>query len=58
MPLLGQIHSAVESVAWPARDGPARRGLLVLQAHAGQCAAPDTAHGDVACQKEIKKQNN
>jgi hypothetical protein len=51
----GEIHSAVELVARPEGDGATRRGLLVLQAHAGQRAPRHTPHGDATRQKANMK---
>lgn len=48
----GQIHSAAEPASRLEGHVPARRGLPVLQAHAGQRAQPDAAHGDAARQAE------
>ena len=51
----GQIQSVVKSAAGLARDGAARRGLPLLQAHAGQRADADATHGDAAREEAIKK---
>jgi hypothetical protein len=51
----GQIQSAVKSLAGPEGDGPARRGLPVLQAHAGQRAYTDPSHGDASRKETIKR---
>merc|ERR1739842_262689 len=48
----GQIHPASEPAARPEGDGAARRGLPVLQAHAGQRAARDAPDGDAAREEE------
>ena len=51
----GQIHSATEPAPGPETDGPARRGLPLLQAHAGKRATRYPTHGDAARQKEIMR---
>ena len=50
----GQIQSVVKPLAGPARDGAARRGLPLLQAHAGQRSHGDATHGDAPRQETIR----
>ena len=48
----GQIHPASEPAARPEGDGAARRGLPLLQAHAGQRPTRHPADGDVNCEEK------
>jgi len=54
----GQIQPTVETAAGAAVDGAARRGVLVLQAHARQRASPNPTDGDASRQEAIGHLNN
>ena len=56
-PCSGQVQPADGAAAWREVHGPARRGLPLLQAHAGQRAPRHSSHGDVACEEKIITQN-
>ena len=49
----GQIQPTVETAAGAAVDGAARRGVLVLQAHARERASPNPTDGNASRQEAI-----
>ena len=50
----GQVQPVDEPDTRAKVDGSARRGLPLLQAHAGQRTARYSSHGNAACEKKIK----
>ena len=54
----GQIQPTVETAAGAAVDGAARRGVLVLQAHARERASPNPTDGNASRQEAIGRHLN
>ena len=54
----GQIQPTVETAAGAAVDGAARRGVLVLQAHARERPSPNPTDGNASRQEAIGRHLN